>query len=111
MIPLRSVGNRLVLAASEASLPRAKAELGEHVKMDVRFVVVDAADLHHAIATHYESKNTERRAAPGGRGVTASRRTADGRDIRWSQTLRRENLARGPRFTSSKPRQIYRDWP
>ncbi|HEX4124433.1 MAG TPA: hypothetical protein VHY37_06880 [Tepidisphaeraceae bacterium] len=66
VIPLRTVGNRLILAASEASLPRAKAELGERVKMDVRFAVVDAGQLHRAIAAHYESAKAEPTAALAG---------------------------------------------
>jgi type IV pilus assembly protein PilB len=66
VIPLRTVGNRLVLATSEASLPRAQAELADQVKMDVRFVVVDPGQLRRAIESHYEPTAAEAPAALAG---------------------------------------------
>jgi type IV pilus assembly protein PilB len=59
VIPLRSVGNRLVLATSEASLPRAQAELPGQVSLDVRFVVVDPVQLRRAIEAQYDSAPAE----------------------------------------------------
>jgi type IV pilus assembly protein PilB len=59
VIPLRAVGNRLVLAASEASLARAQAELAGQVNSDLRFVVVNATELRRAIETHYDAMQAD----------------------------------------------------
>jgi type IV pilus assembly protein PilB len=59
VIPLRAVGNRLVLATSESSLQRAQAELPGQMSMDLRFVVVDPTDLRQAIETQYDAMQVE----------------------------------------------------
>jgi type IV pilus assembly protein PilB len=59
VIPLRAVGNRLILAASEASLARAQAELPGQMNMDLRFVVVDPAQLRRAIEAQYDAEQVE----------------------------------------------------
>jgi type IV pilus assembly protein PilB len=66
VIPLRAVGNRLVLAASEASLARAQAELPGQLTMDIRFTVVDASQLRRAIESQYAQSQVEAQGALAG---------------------------------------------
>ena len=53
VVPLRRVGQQLVLATTETGLALASAELPKLLDKQVKFVVADAGQLNEAIAAYY----------------------------------------------------------
>lgn len=53
VIPIRVYGDQLVLAASEASLARASAELPQVARKSIRYVLAPESQIREAIESHY----------------------------------------------------------